>query len=175
MELVGVDDEFGWGTYAFEGLVHLLAALDGDVEVLFATHEERRGFNTVGVEEGIGEFNVGIEVLPRGAEFVVVLQNILVDAVEAEKIAHSGAAGGCFEACGAGDHIVGEDAAVAPAADAHAVCVDLAGGDGGVYCGLQVKDFLVAPVGVDGFAVGVAATGASTIVDVEDSITVCGE
>ena len=43
MVLVRIDDEFGGDAETFEGLVHLLAAEDGDVYVDIAAEEESGG------------------------------------------------------------------------------------------------------------------------------------
>ncbi len=54
-----------------------------------------------------------------------------------------------FEARGAGDGVVGEDAAVAPAADAEAIGIGIALLHRLVHAGEQVVDFMVTPVGED--------------------------
>ena len=73
------------------------------------------------------------------------------------------------------DRVVGEDAAVAPAADAEPIGIGDAAGDGVVHAGEQIDDFLVAPVGVDGLLEGRAAPGAAAIVHLEHGIAVGGE
>src|SRR5437868_9400334 len=83
VELVGVDDELRVYAEASERLVHLLAALDGHVEVALAAEEERRRLDAVGVEERVGDFLVGLPGLrvPRRADLVVVLDDVLVGSV----------------------------------------------------------------------------------------------
>ena len=122
MEFVGVDDELRVDAQAAQRLVHLLAALHGDVEIALAAEEHRRRLDAVGVQERIGNLHVGFPRfrIPRRTDFVVVLDDVLVGAVEGDGERRSGAAGGGFETRVGGDHVVGQDAAVAPAADAHA-------------------------------------------------------
>lgn len=82
VELGGIDDQFGGDAEGAEGLVHLFAADDRDVEVVLTAHEEGGRFDAIGVQERIGNFDPGIERLPRRAQFVGVLKNVLVGAVK---------------------------------------------------------------------------------------------
>ena len=74
-----------------------------------------------------------------------------------------------------GDGVVGEDAAVAPAAYAEAVGVGDSLLDGFVDAGEQVDDLLVAPVGEDGLLVGGVAAVAAAVVHVEHCVAFAGE
>src|SRR5271165_3024100 len=51
VKLAGIDDELCRHVEAAEGLVHLFAADEGNVEVLVAAHEEGGGVNAVGMVE----------------------------------------------------------------------------------------------------------------------------
>lgn len=82
VELGGIDDQFGGDAEGAEGLVHLFAADDGDVEVVLAAHEESGGFDAIGVEKWIGNLHPGFRRLPGRAQFVGVLKYVLVGAVE---------------------------------------------------------------------------------------------
>src|SRR2546425_179588 len=52
VELVGIDHELGFDAETAQGLIHLLAALDGDVEVALAAEEQCRRLDAIGVQEG---------------------------------------------------------------------------------------------------------------------------
>ena len=53
MVLVGVDDQLRVYTETAKRLIHLLASLNGHVEVAFAAHEQRRRLDPIGVQERI--------------------------------------------------------------------------------------------------------------------------
>lgn len=85
MELAGVDDEFGGDVEGLEGLVHLFAADDGDVEIVGPAHVEGgRVHALVGLEERVAELEVEVAGFPGDAELVVVLEDVLVGSVEGE-------------------------------------------------------------------------------------------
>src|SRR4051812_38356679 len=73
--------------------------------------------------EGIGDRDPPIEVLPGSTKLHFVISDILVGAVTGEHVGNACAAGRGLEARVGGDHVVGEDAAVAPAANAKTVRV----------------------------------------------------
>ena len=175
MELGGIDDQLGGDAEGAQGLVHLLAADDGDVEVVLAAHEEGGRFDAVGVQERIGNFYPGIYGFPRWAEFVGVLKNVLVGAVKGQRVGQAGAADGGFETRVCRDGVVGEHAAVAPTADAETFGVGYAAGNGEIYGCEQVGDFLVAPIGKDAAGEFGAASAAAAIVYGEDNVAVRGE
>src|SRR5262249_30409955 len=66
-----------------------------------------------------------------------------------------------FETRGASDGVIGEDAAVAPAADTEAVGISVALLDGFVDAGEQVFDFMMTPVGEDSLRIVASAAPAS--------------
>jgi hypothetical protein len=175
VELAGIDDQFGRDSEAAEGLVHLLAAVEGDIEVLVAAHEEGRRFDAVGVVERVGELDVGLLGFPGREQFVVVLVDVLVDSVEDDGVADAGAAGCCFETRSAGDGVVGEDASVAPSADAETSGIGVAFAHGFIDGGEQVFNFMMSPVGEDGLLVDVSAARAAAVVHVEDGESAGGE
>ena len=57
-----------------ERLVHLLPALHRDVKIAFAAEEKGRRLDAVGMQERVGDLDVGIECLPGRADFIVVLR-----------------------------------------------------------------------------------------------------
>jgi len=77
----------------------------------------------------------------------------------------AGTADGRLEAAIRGDGVVGQDAAIAPAADRQSITVRNAPTDQVVDTGQQVLHFLVAPIGNDGLRICGAAAAAATIVD----------
>ena len=74
-----------------------------------------------------------------------------------------------------GDHVVGQDAAVAPAADAELVRIGDAHLDDLIDHRLEIVDFVVAPVGPDRSRELRAAPGAAAVVDREHRVAVGGE
>src|SRR5204862_7985099 len=120
VELVRVDHQLGVDVEAAQRLVHLLRALHRYVEVALAAEKQRRRLDAIGVQERIGKLLVGFPRLwfPRRADLIVVLDDVLIGAVEGNGEGRAGAAGRRLEPVVAGDQVVGEDAAVAPAADA---------------------------------------------------------
>jgi len=122
VELAGINDELGWAAEGFESLVHLLTADERDVEIGGATHEKHgRVHSLVDLEERVAHFDVELEVLPRRSEFVVVLKDVLVDAVEGHGRGDTRTADSGFEAIGGGYGVIGEDAAIAPAGNGEAI------------------------------------------------------
>ncbi len=74
-----------------------------------------------------------------------------------------------------GDHIIGQDAAVAPAAHAQAVRIGHAALDDVIDARLQILHFIVAPVGRDGPGILAAAAGAAAIIHGQHRVAVGGE
>src|SRR4029079_15991228 len=103
------------------------------------------------------DLDVTVLVLPRRSELEGVLLDVHVDAEEAEGVAHAGAARRRLEAVVAGDKVVSEDAAVAPAADAEARGIGDAHAYDLVDRAVEVDHLLVPPVGEDRLLERVAA------------------
>ena len=82
VKLAGIEHQLGVETQAPECLVHLLDADQRHVEVLHAAQEERRRADLVGAEERVGDARPQVLVLPRQAELLLPLHDVLVDAVE---------------------------------------------------------------------------------------------
>src|SRR6266702_3208689 len=121
----------------------MLSAKDGYVEVAGAAHIESGSVHAlVGFKQGIAQLEVEIARFPRRAEFVVVLQDVLVDSVKGEGGRAAGAADSCFEAVVGGRGVVGEDAAIAPAADAEFGGIGDAHSDNVIDRTEQIDDFL---------------------------------
>src|SRR5205823_2060331 len=87
VKLVRVDDELRVNAETSQSLIHLLAALNGHVEVALAAEEERRRLDAVGVKERVRDFHVGLPILrvPRRADLVIVLRDVLIRAVEGDR------------------------------------------------------------------------------------------
>lgn len=150
VELAWIDHQLGRDVQAAQSLVHLLASHQRNVEILVATHEKRWRLDAIRVVERIRELDVGFLRFPRRLEFVVVLMDVLVDSIEHDGVAHTGAAGRRLEARGAGDGVVGENASIAPAANTKTIRIGIAFFDGFIDRGEQVFDFVVSPIGEDG-------------------------
>src|SRR5208337_41800 len=80
-------------------------------------------------------------------------------------------AGGRLEARIAGDGVVGQDSAVAPAADAQAGGIGIALLHRFVHTGQQVFDFVMTPVGEDRLLICFAASGAAPVVHVQHCVS----
>ena len=170
--LARVDHQLRVDAKALERLVHLLAAGDGHVEVVLPAHEQRRRLDAIGLEERVAHLGPGVRVLPRLAHLGVVLQDVLVRSVHRHLQGAAGAGGRGLEARVGGNRVVGEDAAVAPAADAQSIGIGDAGRDRPVHSGQQIDDLEVAPVGVDGLLVLRAAPGSATVVHLQHGVAV---
>src|ERR1043166_9320108 len=77
----------------------------------------------VSMQERIRDFHVGFPRLwiPRRTNFVIVLNDVLIGAVEGNCECSAGATGRAFETSVGRDHVVSKNAAIAPATDSHAV------------------------------------------------------
>ncbi len=85
--------------------------------------------------------------LPWRPEFIIVLNNVLIGAVECHGERGSGAAGGGFEPGVGGDHVIRQNGAVTPAAHAQPRWVRHARADDIIDAGFEIFHFIVAPVG----------------------------
>ena len=175
MELPGINHQLGGHVQAFEGLVHLLGVEQGHVEVLFAAHEQGGGFDAVGVKEGVRHAHVHVGVFPGRAQLGFVVADVLVGAVAGQHVGNAGTAHGGLEALVAGNNLVGQDAPVAPAAHAQPLGVGHALRHGVVYHGQHVVGVLVAPIGINGLAVGQAPARAAARIGRHHGKTVGGE
>ena len=147
MALARVDHELGGHAAPAQRLVELLGVEDGHVPVVLAAHDEGRGGDLVHLVEGADALPVvAVVALPRKPQLGLPLTLVVVVAVvgDVEHFARSG--DGALEAVGLGDDVVGEDAAVRPAAHAQAVGVGPALFDGVVDARHHVLEVGVAPV-----------------------------
>ena len=110
------------------------------------------------------------DLFPGGADFVVVLNNVLVGAVKSDGERRAGAAGCSLEPCVAGNHVIRQDAAVAPSADAELVGIGDAHLDDMIDSGLQILDFVMAPVGKNSPRILCAAARTAAIVHCQHGI-----
>jgi len=75
------------GTFRLSAPRTSAPAVHRNVEVLVPAHEQRRGFDPVRMEKRVPDLDVLLRILPRRPKLVVVLQDVLIDAVEAQRIA----------------------------------------------------------------------------------------
>ncbi|MBA7616842.1 hypothetical protein ES703_24142 [subsurface metagenome] len=122
MELAGVDHQLGDPAEPLERHVELLGVNDRDVPVLFSAQDQRRRCDVLHPVEGL-HFLPHLAVLPRQAELDFPPALILVVAVVGNVDEGAGAGAGPLEPVGPGDHVVGQLAAVRPAADPEPVGV----------------------------------------------------
>ena len=127
------------------------------------------------MEECGRHLDVLVEILPGLSEFEVILHDVLIVAVHPEHVAHAGAARRRFEPRIRGDHAIGENATVAPSANAQPSFVHTAALDQMVHHPANVADFLVAPITGDGNGVCTAASGAAPIVGSDHRPALGGE
>src|SRR6266481_4051382 len=118
--LPGIDNELRRDPERAQGLIHLLAAGYRHVEVPVTAQEQRRSADPVGVKERVGHLEPRRRIAPRRSELGVVFHAVFVGAVGRELVAAAGAADRRLEARVTRDQVVGEQTAVAPAADPQA-------------------------------------------------------
>src|SRR5437773_2392931 len=149
VRFAGIDDELGRAAEASQRLVELLAVLDRNGPIDVASHDEGGSHDPLHLVER-GQPLPHRPRPPRAAQLLLPLVLIVVVAVVREVEDLAGAADRGREAVGLHDHMVGEDAAVGPAAHAEAPGVGDPRADGVVYPRHHVVVVLVAPVGPDG-------------------------
>ena len=173
MELVRINDELRIDAQAAQCLIHLLAALNGHVEIAFTAHEKRGRFDAIGVQKRIRELHI---LFPRGRipgrpDLVVVLNDVLVGAVERNRKGRPRATCRGFKAGVRCDQVVSQNTAVAPSAHREAIRIGHTDLDGVVDTGEQILHFVVAPVGPNRAREFLAAAGAAAVVHIEDGIS----
>src|ERR1051326_813015 len=146
--LVGIDDELRVDAETTQRLVHLLTALNRDVEVALAAEEQGRRLNLIGVQKRIRDLHVRLPRLriPRWSNLVVVLNDVLVGAVERGRERRTRTACRAFEASITRDQVVGKDTAITPAADTESIRIGDAHLDDVIDAREQILNFIVAPV-----------------------------
>src|ERR1035438_5811865 len=127
--------------------------------------------DAVGMKEGVGKIQPQLRVLPGRAELVVVKIGVLIVAVKGDVVRAAGSADRRFESRVAGDYVIGENAAVAPAPNSEPVRIGYTLGHGIIYRGQDVVDFLVSPVGENALAVLGAAPGTSAVINIQDHVS----
>ena len=173
--LARVDDELGRDAEALQGLVHLLRVVERHVEVLVAAEKERGRRDLVRVQKRERHLDVGVGVLPRRSQLLLVLADVLVGPVSGQGVGDPGAAGGRLEARRRRDDVVGHHAAVAPASDRHPLRIHEAARDRVVHRAEHVLDVPVPPVGVDRGLEALAAPGAAPRIGRDDDVAVGGD
>src|SRR5690242_9540828 len=158
MELAGIYDEFRLSAKGSQGLVHLFAPENRNVPVDTASHEKRgRGDVFHFVEKGqLVPYGV---VFPGVAELSVIVELILIVAIEAGEFGGAGAGNRGFETLRLGDDEVRGDAPVGPAPDAELIGIGNALRYSVVHHGHVVLKILVAPISPDRLAIILAIAG----------------
>src|SRR3974390_2207089 len=96
----------------------------------------------VDLEERIAHLDIELQILPWRSKLVVVLQNVLVHAVERHRRRYASSADSRLEAVRARYRVIRQNAAVAPAGDCQPVWICNAQHNSLVYAGQQVFDFV---------------------------------
>ena len=111
-------------------------------------------------------------VLPRRPDLVIVLNDVLVGAVESHRERRARAAGGRFETRVGRDHVVGQNGAVAPSANAQPLRIGDAHLDDLIDAGFQILHFIVSPIGEDGARKLLPASRAAAIIHRQHRVSV---
>jgi hypothetical protein len=83
---IGIDHQLRGHSQRRQRLVHLLAAGQRDIPIFLPTQKQRRGLDLVGVQERIGDPIPGFQPgLPRRSDLFVILNDVLIDAVQRER------------------------------------------------------------------------------------------
>ena len=151
MILVRINDQLRVDAEAAQRLVHLLTALDWHVEIAFAAEKQRRCLDAIGMQERIRDLLVSLPRfgIPRRADFVIVLNDVLIGAVESDGESRPGAAGCSLETRVGSDHVVGKNRAIAPTAHSQAVRIGYTHLNRVIDSGFQIFHFVMTPVGED--------------------------
>src|SRR6185295_8276176 len=146
-----VDDELCINSETSKRLIHLLSALDWHIEVPFSSKEQSRCFDTICVQEWIGKLHVGVPRfwIPRGPNFIIVLNDVLVSSIKGNCEGGACATRRAFESSVARDHVVCQDAAVTPTTNAEAIRVSDTDLNNVIDASLKILNFIVSPVGKD--------------------------
>src|ERR1700678_1841020 len=126
--------------------------------------------DAVRMKERVGHLEPQRLVLPRRSELIVVLQIVFVAAVHRDLIRAAGAADGGLETAIARNGVIGQDAAVPPAAYREPIRVRDSSRHQVIDAGQEVLDFLVAPIGEYGLLEIDGSAAAASIVDAQDDI-----
>ena len=123
MVLVRIDNQLRIDPETAQRLVHLLTALHRHVEVALAAEKQRRRLNAIGVQERIGDLYVRLPRfrVPRWSNLVVVLNDVLVSAVERDGERRAGAARRSFEPRVSRNEVVSENSTLATTTDAEPI------------------------------------------------------
>src|SRR5215213_3551645 len=109
--LVRIDDELCVDAETAQRLVHLLTTLNRNVEIAFAAEEERRRLDSIRVQERIRDLHIRLPRfwVPGWSNLVIVLNDVLIGAVECDSECGTGAASRGFEASITGDQVVSQN------------------------------------------------------------------
>src|SRR5579871_780651 len=171
MELSGIDDELCGHAECAQRLIHLFAACGGHVEIFFAAEKKCGRFYFVGFEQRVRNLDVRAHAFPRRPDFIIVLIDVLVNAIKRKRETRACATARGFEACVGSDEIIGEYAAIAPSCYAEFIGVGDSFFDEVINSAVQVDDFFVAPVGRNYFAKRQSPSVASAIIYGNNLIT----
>ena len=159
MEFIRINDQLGIDTQAPQRLIHLLAALHRDVEIPLPAKEHGWRGDAVGMQKRVRNLLVGFPGLgvPRRSDFVVVLNDVLIGAIKCHRERGARPTGGGLQPMVRRNHVIGQNAAVAPAPHAHMLLVGHPHPDDMFDSGFQIFHFIVTPVAGDGPGVPAAA------------------
>lgn len=99
----------------------------------------------------------------------------MIGAIESNRECRARAAGCSLEPRVGGDHIVGENRAIAPAADSQSIRIGYAHLQNLIDSGLQILDFVMTPVGKDRARMFLAAARTAAIVHRQHGVAIRGE
>src|SRR5262249_55454628 len=121
--LVGINDHLSVDAQTPQSLIHLLAALNRHVEVALAAEKQSRCLDAIRVQERVGDLLISLPRLriPRRADLVIVLNDVLIRAVERNRERRPRAPGSCLEAGIPCPGLVGQDSTAAPTPAADSV------------------------------------------------------
>ena len=100
------------------------------------------------MQEWIRNLHIGFPGFraPGRANLVIVLNDILISTIESDRERRARATGCAFEARVGGDHVIGQDSAITPAADAQSLGIGDAQSDCMINSCFQIFDFVMTPV-----------------------------
>ena len=121
----------------------------------------------VDLKERITHLEVKLQILPRRSQFIVVLQNVLVHAIERHRRRNARSANTALEAIGTCHGVVGQNSAITPPRHTQPIRIGHAHRDRLIHARQQILDFVVAPVRRNRLRIILPAPRAAAIVHVQ--------
>ena len=137
----------------------------GTLKSFSPPRNKRRRLDSIGVKERIRHLQIRLGCFPRQADFVLPLDDVLVEAVQPELHGAASAADRGLETLIGRNRVVCGNPAVAPPADSQPIRISNALSNGFVNRTEQIHYLEVAPVGVNGFLIRVSTTRAASVID----------